>query len=287
MTTGPRDAHDPGVVPEYEFDASSGREGFDSFDLIDPAAPVDDETVHLALAPTPRQRLQRAMRHPGPGQITAAILLAVLGAAAVTQARLSGTDNEYAGMRQADLVQALNGLQAASERTEADIDDLEKTRDALRSDNDRTSAALEQARSDLAALGVLAGTVPATGEGIRITVDVPDSEISLNHLLDGIEELRNAGAEAIEINDEVRVVGQTSFETVDGGVQVDGRVLKGPFVIDAIGDSDGLARAMRFPGGFVDDVALDEGKVTIQKSPKVKVSVVRDPTEPEFARPAG
>ena len=43
---------------------------------------------------------------------------------------------------------------------------------------------------------MLAGTVPATGPGIRITVDDPKSELSLNHLLDGLEELRNAGVEA-------------------------------------------------------------------------------------------
>ncbi|MGO4257583.1 DUF881 domain-containing protein [Marmoricola sp. RAF53] len=256
----------------------------DELDLIDPAAAVADDTVHGR--PTARQRLQRAMLRPGPGQVTAAVLLAVLGAAAVTQVRLAGTDDDYAGMRQADLVQALNGLQASSQRTEQDIRDLEDTRDALRSDADKRAAALDKARGDLASLGVLAGTVPATGQGVRITVDVPDSRISLNYLLDGIEELRDAGAEAMEINDSVRIVAQSSFETADGGVNVDGRVLTAPFVIDAIGDPESLATALRFPGGFVDDIALDEGKVTIKKSPAVKVSSLRTPTEPRFARPS-
>ena len=109
-------------------------------------------------------------------------------------------------MRQADLIQALNGLQATSRRTEQDIEDLEETRDALRNSNERTATALEQARNDLAVLGVLAGTVPATGPGIRITVTVPESNLSLNFLLDGIEELRDAGAEAMENNDAVRIV---------------------------------------------------------------------------------
>ena len=256
----------------------------DELDLVDPAAAVADDAVHGG--PTPRQRLQRAMLRPGPGQLTAAVLLAVLGAAAVTQVRLAGTDDDYAGMRQADLVQALNGLQASSRRTEQDVRDLENTRDALRSDNDKSAAALDQARSDLASLGVLAGTVPATGEGVRITVNVPDSRISLNYLLDGIEELRDAGAEAMEINDSARIVAQTSFEAAEGGVNVDGRVLTAPFVIDAIGDPDSLATALRFPGGFVDDIALDEGKVTIEKSPKIKVSSLRSAEKPQFARPS-
>jgi uncharacterized protein YlxW (UPF0749 family) len=134
---------------------------------------------------------------------------------------------------------------------------------------------------------VLAGTLPATGPGVRITVTVPESGISLNNLLDGIEELRDAGAEAMEINDSVRVVAQTSFETADGGIEVDGRLLTPPFVIDAIGDPDGLSTALRFPGGFRDDVRLDEGDVKIKKSQKIEVTTLRAATQPRYAEPAG
>ena len=88
---------------------------------------------------------------------------------------------------------------------------------------------------------MLAGTVPASGPGIRVTVNDPEGGLTLNHLLDGIEELRNAGVEAIEINDRVRVVAQTSFEDDPDGVRVDGVLLKPPYVIDAIGDADTLA----------------------------------------------
>lgn len=237
--------------------------------------------------PTAYQRIRRALIHPGRGQISAAVLLVVLGIAGVTQVRLAGSDDEYAGMRQADLVQALNGLQAASRRNEQDINDLENTRDSLRDNNDKTATALQQARDELAALGVLAGTVTATGTGVRITVTVPDSRISLNYLLDGIEELRDAGAEAMEINDVVRVVAQTSFEAADGGINVDGRILTSPFVIDAIGDPDSLTTALRFPGGFVDDLALDDAKVSIKKSQKIEITALRRVVDPRYAESPG
>jgi uncharacterized protein YlxW (UPF0749 family) len=252
--------------------------------LVDPAAAAAGETW---VEPTPNQRVTRALLRPGRGQVSAAVLLVVLGVAGVTQVRLAGSDDEYAGMRQADLIQALNGLQAASRRNEQDIRDLETTRDALRDNNDKTATALKQARDELGALGVLAGTLPATGPGVRITVTVPNSQISLNYLLDGIEELRDAGAEAMEINDQVRVVAQTSFENADGGVSVDGRTLSAPFVIDAIGDPDGLTRALRFPGGFVDDLALDEGKVSIKRSNRIEVTVLRAATRPRYAESTG
>jgi uncharacterized protein YlxW (UPF0749 family) len=229
------------------------------------------------------QRLRRALLHPGRGQVVVAVLLAVLGAAAVTQVRIAGRDDDYAGLRQADLIQALNGLQAASRRTEQDISDLQATRDSLRDSNDKTAAALDQARQELVTLGVLAGTIPAHGSGVRITVTVPDSHLSLNYLLDGIEELRDAGAEAMEINDKVRVVAQTSFESASGGIDVDGRVLTSPFTIDVIGDPDSLTTALKFPGGFVDDVSLDEGKVSIKQSQRIEVTVTRAATEPRYA----
>jgi uncharacterized protein YlxW (UPF0749 family) len=225
--------------------------------------------------------------HPGRGQIVVAVLLTVLGAAAVTQVRIAGRDDDYAGLRQADLIQALNGLQAASRRTEQDIRDLEATRDSLRDSNNKTATALKQAREQLTSLGVLAGTLAAHGPGVRITVTAPDSHLSLNYLLDGIEELRDAGAEAMEINDTVRVVAQTSFEAATGGIDVDGKVLESPFTIDVIGDPEGLTTALRFPGGFVDDVSLDEGKVTIKESQNIEVTSLHKASRPQYAEPTG
>lgn len=261
---------------------TSDEYGADEEVLVDPAAAEPGES---SVEPSARQRLQRALVHPGRGQITAAVLLVVLGAAAVTQVRIAGTDDNYAGMRQSDLVQALSGLQAESLRNEQDIHQLEVTRDSLRNNNDRTAAALKQARDELASLGVLAGTLPASGPGVRITVTVPASRISLNFLLDGIEELRDAGAEAMEINDSVRVVAQTSFEAADGGISVDGQLVTVPFIIDAIGDPQGLTTALRFPGGFVDDLALDGGKVTIKQSQHIEVTTLHNPVKPRYAVP--
>lgn len=245
-----------------------------------------EPTEEPAVEPTARQRAVRALVKPGRGQVTAAALLVVLGIAGVTQVRLAGTGDEYAGMRQSDLIQALNGLQAASRRNDQDIRELEQTRDSLRDSSERTATALEQARAELGALGILAGTLPATGPGVRITVTVPESGISLNYLLDGIEELRDAGAEAMEINDSVRVVAQTSFEAADGGVNVDGRVLSSPFVIDVIGDPEDLTAALKFPGGFVEDLALDEGQVDIAQEQKIEITVIRPATQPRYAESA-
>jgi uncharacterized protein YlxW (UPF0749 family) len=230
-------------------------------------------------------RLRRSFFSPSRGQAVVAVLVGLLAFAAVTQARLTGKDDTYAGLRQAELIQALNGLQSASRKAERDISQLEATRDRLRSSTQRRTTALEQARKELRTLGVLAGTLPATGPGIRVTVQDPKGDLSLNHLLDGVEELRNAGVEAIEFNDRVRVIAQTSFEDDPDGVRVDGVVLRPPYVIDAIGDPDTLAGALTFQEGFADDVKLDSGSVSVKKEDRIKVTVTRTPSKPRYAQP--
>ena len=235
--------------------------------------------------PSGLERLRRAFFSPSRGQVVVAVLVAVLAFAAVTQARLNDRDDTYAGLRQDELIQALNGLQAASRKAERDISELKSTRDRLSNSTERRTTALEQARKEVRTLGVLAGTVPATGPGIRITVEDPQSKLSLNHLLDGIEELRNAGVEAIEINDRVRVVAQTSFDDDPEGIRVDGVLLKPPYVIDAIGNPDTLAGALGFQDGFSDDVEAADGSVSVKKSDRIKVTVTRTPSRPRYAEP--
>jgi uncharacterized protein YlxW (UPF0749 family) len=214
-----------------------------------------------------------------------AVLVGVLAFAAVTQVRISGRGDAYAGLRQDQLIQALDGLQAASRKSERDIAALQQTRDQLSSRTQRRAAALKQAQRELATLAVLAGTVAATGPGIEVTVTDPKGGFSLTHLLDGIVELRNAGVEAMEINHRVRVVAQTSFDDDAQGVRVDGTLLKSPYVIDAIGDPDTLAGALKFQGGFTDDVKLDGGSVTVTKHKLVAINVTRAPARPRWAEP--
>src|SRR5688500_17178751 len=169
---------------------------------------------------TGRQRLLAALTRPGSrGQLTAAILLAVVGFAGVVQVQSTEENDVYAGARQEDLIQLLNSLGLASQRAENEIAELEPTRSSRRNNTDSRRAALEQARQEANVLGILAGTLPAVGPGVLITVEDPTGGVGTNQLLDGLEELRDAGAEAIEINDTVRVVAQTSLQQgEDGGM---------------------------------------------------------------------
>ena len=61
-------------------------------------------------------------------------------------------------------------------------------------------------------------------------------------MLDTVQEMRDAFAEAMQFNGQVRVVAQTSFEDGPGGIYVDGTLLEPPYVLDVIGDPHTLAR---------------------------------------------
>ena len=236
-----------------------------------------------------RSRLLSSLKRPASrGQIIAGVLLAALGFASVVQVQATQRDDDYEGMREEDLVQLLNSLASASQRTENEIAQLEQTRNSLRSDTDSRRAALEQARQQADVLGILAGTVPAVGPGIVVRVKDPDGKVGIDQMLNGVEELRDAGAEAMEINNSVRVVAQTALEDGEDGIVVDGTELSPPYTIEVIGDSHTLDRALNIPGGFVEDIEGPAigGDVTIDQTSSVEVASLAEARQPKYTQPA-
>jgi uncharacterized protein YlxW (UPF0749 family) len=234
---------------------------------------------------TGRGRLALALRRPGRRQLVVAVLLALVGFAAVTQVRSNDVDDRYAGLREQDLIDILDGLAGTSQRAEAEIRELELAREELLSETSQREAALEQAQSEANTLSILAGLVPVTGPGVRITMTEVTGDINLGAMLDTVQELRIAGAEAMQINGQVRIVAQTAFEDAEGGFLVDGTFVEPPYVIDVIGEPNGLAEALVFPGGPASQVEEDGGEIDTEQLRSLDIVSVVDPTRPEFAEP--
>jgi uncharacterized protein YlxW (UPF0749 family) len=252
-----------------------------------PADPADGAGSAGAPVPTGRQRLRSALHSRwSRGQAVVGVLLAVLGFAAVVQVRANDADEVFVGAREGDLIALINTLALATDRAEEEIADLRRTRDSLQDDADSTATAVAVARERADTLGILAGTLPADGPGIRVAVEARDGELGTEQLLNGLQELRNAGAEAIEINDEVRVVAQSGLtEGADGRLAVDGVFLEPPYVIDVIGDPHTLSTALEFDGGFIEEVEEVAGSVTVQQLDAIDVTSTRRPAPPRFANP--
>ena len=236
---------------------------------------------------TGRDRLRGALLRPTRGQIIVAVLLAVLGYAAVTQVRFTQVDNTYAGLREQDLIDVLNGLAGTTQRAESEIARLQRTRDDLQSSTGAREAALAQAQQQADILAILAGTVPVTGPGIRATVTEDTGPVQVQTMVDTIQELRTAGAEAIQVNGQVRVVADTPVEDAAGGLMIGGQLVSSPYVIDAIGDPHTLnTSGINFPDGPRDLFAEDGASVTVDELASLDIESVVKPAKPGYASPA-
>jgi uncharacterized protein YlxW (UPF0749 family) len=231
-----------------------------------------------------RSRLWRAFSRPNRSQVVVAVLLALVGFAAVTQVRTNQVDDTYAGLREQDLIDILDSLAGTTQRAQTEIQRLEERRDELQSDTSARQAALDEARQRAQVLGILAGTVPVRGPGVRISIAEDKGQVEVGPFIDMVQALRSAGAEAMQINHEVRVVAETSFEDGTGGLLVDGRLLEPPYTVDVIGPPDALAAALRFPSGPQDQFEEDDGAaLTFEEHDSVDVETTRDPAEADVA----
>ena len=168
-----------------------------------------------------------------------------------------------------------------------DLDEFERILEEKRklaTSNDETSKELQ---NELRTLNALIGTIDVSGEGVVITLadnsSVTNQTIGIfdnisNYLIHDtdlimlVNELKNAGAEAISINDE-RIISTTSI-TCDGTVVlVNGNKLSSPFTIKAIGSQALILGAIQRTGGLLEELyayglvssVTPESNITIYK----------------------
>ncbi|MEU5551011.1 DUF881 domain-containing protein [Micromonospora sp. NPDC047793] len=219
------------------------------------------------------------------------VLLVLLGFTLAVQLKTTSTDSSLAAARQEDLVRILYDLEARESRLRQDITTLEESQRQLRSGEQGRQAALEEATRRADELGILAGTLPARGPGLAVRFEAGRSKpISASGVLDAVQELRGAGAEAMQISGgdraSVRVVASTYFlDGENGSLIVDGRRLTGPFTITVIGDPATMRTALNIPGGVVAVVAGNGGNVIVEDREVAEVSALHVPSTLEHARP--
>jgi uncharacterized protein YlxW (UPF0749 family) len=217
-------------------------------------------------------------------QIIAGVLCAVVGFAAVTQVQSRRSGNALEGARQSDLVQILDGQTQLAQQLDDELTDLRSTLQQFRSTGDSARTALEQARQRAAVLGVLAGTLPASGPGITIFADSIGKPVEASVLLGAVQELRNAGAEAIQIND-ARIVASTYFTDGTDAVEIDGQQVRAPYLIQAIGDPEKLETAMGIPGGVIDAFARSGFEASVSQRTTIMIDALRPSEAPRYAAP--
>jgi uncharacterized protein YlxW (UPF0749 family) len=123
-----------------------------------------------------------------------------------------------------------------------------------------------------------------TGPGIRLTVTEGPRAVDVDAVLDTIEELRSAGAEAMQVNGRVRLVAQSSVESAAGGLRIDTTLVTSPYVFDVIGDPHTLAGALKLVDGPIAQFKDDGATVQLEQRDSLDITAVRQPTPPAYAQ---
>lgn len=167
-------------------------------------------------------------------------------------------DNKYAELEQAEIT-------------------LEQEREKTTQNNEE----LEQAESEIKLGNKLLGLTDVTGPGVIITLqdakDInPNLSLSISDflvhdmdVLSVINELKNAGAEAISINDQ-RLVSLTSISCGGNVIDINGEKVGAPFVIKAIGFPEQLANISR-PGGYLSILEEASVQTELEKSNNISI----------------
>jgi uncharacterized protein YlxW (UPF0749 family) len=218
------------------------------------------------------------------------VLLAglVVGFLLVGQLRTSSRfSQQLSAESEGDLARILAGLTSDADNLRDQVDTLKLQLLDLQNSSQRNDAAGRTAEEQLRALEVLAGTVPVNGPGVVVNIDDPQSSLHYDLMIDVIQELRDAGAEALAVNGH-RIGAASAFADSGSSIAIDGTALTAPYHVSAIGQPPTLEGGMDIPGGALDTLQAQRGvKVEVQRSASLQLPALTVPPTFRVARPVG
>ena len=198
----------------------------------------------------PRKDLNRASNKSRLlSSILIALMCALLGFAYMSQ--INNTKSTYETMDESELVRLLNESNTQIEETS----------------------------------GLISGRLPAKGQGVTIRIGRGlTTKVDASIMFNLIEELRNAGAEVIAINN-VRVITSTYIQDAEEGLIVDGTTIKPTYTVKAIGNPQELSNAVDIAGGVGAQLQVKYGSnVNVQPSDSIIIDEVREATQNQYAK---
>jgi uncharacterized protein YlxW (UPF0749 family) len=170
--------------------------------------------------------------------------------------------------------------------------------DSLINDLAKRTSASDQLIEELTSLRIKAGVIAIQGPGIIISID--DTNIIkpkitgdnaapyLTHDIDIlmlVNEMRAAGAEAIEINNE-RIAYNSAIRCVGPSIKVNDKPISAPFIIKAIGKPEELLGAANLPFGVLDGLRPLGMKIDVKKRDLIKIDALNKPQAIDYAKPS-
>lgn len=207
------------------------------------------------------------------GSIAISIVCVVLGVI-ITWQYLSVNKNEEM-MRVGDLKLTEVQDELIAQKNNNDV--LRQRLEEVQAENNRIKneeVVEKQLKADLKRVSMLAGITDVSGSGLIITVAEKVMAPDDLSLLEIVNDLRAAGAQAISINGE-RIVANSEITMAGNYIVINGQRTLPPFEIKAIGKPTEMERSITMLGGLKDtmDPLLD---FKIKKQEHIEIAAVRD-----------
>jgi uncharacterized protein YlxW (UPF0749 family) len=194
---------------------------------------------------------------------------AILGLLVVAQLRSQAADPGLSALSAQELTLVIANVNTRNEQLRAEVASLERQLTALTAARARGDSALGQLRSDLVALEAWGGLSAVIGPGVSIRVS---GEIGGEGIEDLLNELRNAGAEAIAVED-VRVVPGTVVYGEPGSLSIENTPLLDAFEVRAIGSPQILTGTLTRAGGVIAQLGATYPEAEFSVTPLEAVSI--------------
>jgi uncharacterized protein YlxW (UPF0749 family) len=201
--------------------------------------------------------------HRRRSQLSIAAVALILGLLVVIQLRSQAQSSGLAQLSSQDLTVLVANLNARNDQLRREVSNLERERTTLTANRSRGDASVDEITADLQRVRAYAGLDAVTGPGVTISVR---GAVDGAGVEDIINELRNAGAEAIAVGD-VRVVTGVVVNGSAGQAQVDGTRLGDAFELEAIGAPDKLTGSLTRSGGVIAQLAATQQNVVVTVTP--------------------
>lgn len=182
---------------------------------------------------------------------------------------------EIESMRESELRTALSEWKTKYEEVDKQLQDANKKIEEYNKiiqDNKKGSDLVDE---ELKESNLLVGKTDVYGEGVVVTFNDGANKVVASDLIDLVNELRYAGAEAISIN-EIRVI--TTTDIIDMGdyensyIMINTKRTQGPYVVKAIGNKENLSSILNLKGsGFIDRAITAQKNVSSKMVNKVEI----------------
>lgn len=220
-------------------------------------------------------------------RVAIVVVCGLIGFVLVAQVRAAEDfDQRLAVEREEDLTRILSNLARQSDELARQITERRLLLYEFEVNSEREQLAVNSLQQRLDDLRVLGGTVEVVGnEGVRLTIDDPLGVVGQDRMVDVVQELRDAGAEAIAIN-RVRLVAQSAVTTRNDQLVLDGHLLESPYVIEAIGPARALSQGLAIAGGVESSLRARDGvDVNTETLAQVRLPARTTPVPFVYAEP--